>query len=432
VARLEHIADQEGIAVQRDVLDFIARAATGSARDAISLLDQLATYGDEVITLARARAVLGLSDVLVVRNLVSALAGHDVGRGLDVINQVIDGGGDARQFAQQVVDYLRSILLLRVGGDAAALDLDAQTLGDVQDLVPRFSTGTLLQAIKLFNQAQLDLRSSDQGQLALELALVEATMVSLPSPPVQKPDAGRALPGGGTVVREMADDGGTEGGSRSVRPPKPAAVELAAGAGDLPSAPPRSGRRSGQEPTAGRGPQTVQGSTQTEPVTLEEVDLHWAEVRHAIREDSRQVEALVNSSVLRGVEDLNRLVLEFASDFLSGKLEKEENKRIVERALSAVLDKPCRVRGVVRGSFSPPTGTRRPHVESPAPPSAAPGATTSMVKESAAGSQDAGSTEGDEQEPNEDLDPEAPFDPVVQDLIDRGGQVTDVQVLSEE
>ena len=169
-----------------------------------------------------------------------------------------------------------------------------------------------------------------------------------------------------------------------------------------------------------------------EPVTLEEVDLHWGEVRHLIREESRQVEALVNSSVLCAVEDRNRLVLEFASDFLSSKLEKEENKRIVERALSSVLDKPCRVRGVVKGSFSSPAGTQRSSRESSAPRFAAPIAAARMAVASAAEPQDVGSAEGDEWGPAENLYQEATSDPVVQDLIDRGGRVTDVQVLSEE
>jgi hypothetical protein len=147
-------------------------------------------------------------------------------------------------------------------------------------------------------------------------------------------------------------------------------------------------------------------------VTLEEVSRHWAEVRRVIRDQSRQAEALVNSSTSQRIENGNQLVLGFASEFLSSKLEKEETRQVVEQALSSVLGKPCRVRGTVGAASFSPVMERTPDPVLP----------PAQAVESGA----------NETSAHLERDLAATSDPVVQDLISRGGQVTDVQVLSEE
>jgi DNA polymerase-3 subunit gamma/tau len=401
VARLHHIAEQEGLQVEPEALRFMARMSTGCARDAISLLDQLTAYGDELVTVDRVRAVLGLSDGQVILDLLDCLAAHDVGRGLDVIHEVVEHGADMRQFAQQVVEYLRSTLLLRLGGREAAIEMDVQTKDSLAALAKRLTTRDLVQSVKLFNQAQLDMRGSDQNQLALELAFVEAALVE------QNPVSAFA-------VAEPVEP--------PIRPPKRVSQSIVTPSrAAAPAAPSRSRPRAAPSEEKGvPGDVTAeQESTtglSTEAVSLEEVELNWGKVRQAIRTLSRQVEALVNSSTVQGIEDRNRLVLEFASDFLSSKLGKEENRRIVEQALGSVLGKPCRVRGTVRG-----TTPRRSQGAS---------AAAAMVEEV---------IPSDESEPPDlseflEADPyqDPASDPVIQDLVDRGGRVTDVQVLPEE
>jgi DNA polymerase-3 subunit gamma/tau len=402
VARLRHIADQEGIQIDDPALQFIARAATGSARDAISLLDQLTAYGDQVITVERLRSVLGLSDIELVHQLATHLAAHDIGRGLSVINRAVEQGADMRQFAQQVVDYERSALLVRVGGDIDSQEADAQTRARLEVLARQCSTHDLLRAIKLFNQAQLDLRSSDQSQLALELAFVEAAMVE--EPQAVTAGIGPTVPAAPAV--ESASAPATVAMPRSVssRPPARAPRTTA-----HPPAPSRSQEQADAQPEEPSEPSRPRG----ERVTLQEIDEQWSEIRHAIRAENHQAEALFNSAAEHWVEDANRLVLCFASEFLSSKIEEEGNRRLVEKALRSVLGKSCRVRGTVG--------------ESAADRTMAESASFGPVEGDPALSP-AESTE--QAEP--DLLEEASRDPVVQDLVNKGGQVTDVQVLSQD
>jgi DNA polymerase-3 subunit gamma/tau len=405
VARLRQIADEEGIQITDGALQFVARASTGSARDAISLLDQLMAYGDE-ITVERLRSVLGYSDSEIVHQLVAHLCAHEIGPGLDIIQRAVEQGAEMRQFAQQVVDYVRSILLVRVGGsldaDGSAMDVDERARARMQDLAARFPVRDLIRAIRLFNQAQLDLRGSDQTQLALELAFVEASLAEED----QAGDAPKPAPAPSSpVVQRPAP---AESGRRTRR------------ATALPPAPSRS-----QAPPAGQ-PETQPGEArqQKEPVTGQEIDERWSDIRHAIRAESRQAEALFNSAVEHWVEGENRLVLVFASDFLSSKLEADPNRRLVEGALRAVLGKPCRVRGAVGESAPPQVAEGQAGQAALAPSSAATAsATTNVDATTAPGS-------GPQEEP--DLLEEATNDPVVQDLVSRGGQVTGVQMLSED
>ncbi len=400
VDRLRTIAEEEELAVDEDALQFIGRTSGGCARDAISLLDQLTAYGDGRVTLERVRTVLGLSDAEAIYALLGCLAARDLGAGLDVIHDVVSGGADVRQFARQIVEHLRVVLLMHIGGDAALPDMDGQTRARLKSLVGRFTTRALLDAIKLFNQAQLDLRASDQRQLALELAYIEA-----------------ALP------EETAETVHQETSAPSAAPSRtPERVrDVRVRANVPPPAPPRAPPRAAPEPAEGEdATEEAAEAVRPDPVRLDEIEERWNEVRRAIRAESRQVEALVNSSLLREIEGGNCLVIRFASPLLASKLQKEENRRVVERALDEVLGRRCRVRGVVGGAA--PAGASAP----------------ARLAQQAAAPTDLGaaaSTEADSIEAEAgDLDPveEAESDPVVQDLLSRGGQVTDVQVLSDE
>jgi DNA polymerase-3 subunit gamma/tau len=401
VARLRYIADQEGIQVDDLALQFVARTATGSARDAISLLDQLTAYGDEVITVERLRSVLGLSDIELVHQLATHLVAHDIGAGLSVINQAVEQGADMRQFAQQVVDYVRSTLLVRVGGDVDSQEADARTRARWETLAKQCSTHDLLRAIKLFNQAQLDLRSSDQSQLALELAFVEAAMAEDPQAVVTP---GPVAAGPPVVEPAFAPAVAATTRTVSSRPPARAPRMTV-----HPPAPSRSQERVPVQPEEQPQPSESRG----ESVTLQEIDEHWSEIRHAIRAENHQAEALFNSAMEHWIEDRSRLVLCFASEFLSSKIGEEGNRRLVEKALQEVLGRPCRVRGTV-GESAPDR-----IMAEPAPSGSADGNPSPNLAEST-------------EQAESDLLEEATRDPVVQDLVNKGGQVTDVQMLSQD
>jgi DNA polymerase III subunit gamma/tau len=117
VDQLKKMAEEEDIRVDEEALTLIARQSTGAMRDAISLLDQLASTG-QVITLESAQAVLGTAASQAVLEVVNALVNQQADTGLETIHAALDAGSDPRQFARQIVDYLRDLLLIRMGSSS--------------------------------------------------------------------------------------------------------------------------------------------------------------------------------------------------------------------------------------------------------------------------------------------------------------------------
>ena len=115
-ARLNWLTEREGLDIEPGAVELLARQASGSMRDAESLLDQLVVSPDDRITLERAQLVLGTAPDAAVLAVVDAWLDADSARGLGVIHDALGSGADARQFCRQMVAYLRQLLLLGMAG----------------------------------------------------------------------------------------------------------------------------------------------------------------------------------------------------------------------------------------------------------------------------------------------------------------------------
>ncbi len=191
--RLAFIATQEGVTVEPAALAYIARQGGGSMRDAISLLDQLTAYGGETISLELVRSVLGAVASQSVTELVDALLAQNLAVGLDVINRVVSDGVDPRQFARELVEYLRALMLVKLSDGSQLLNLPDETLAILKGQAARVEAGAVVRATELFNTALFDLKSSllTIPQLPLELAFVEA---ATPVPAITQAVAPSSVP----------------------------------------------------------------------------------------------------------------------------------------------------------------------------------------------------------------------------------------------
>jgi DNA polymerase-3 subunit gamma/tau len=173
---LAHIVAAEGLTAEPAALDTIARQGNGSMRDAISLLDQLTAYGSKTITLELVQDVLGMVASESVTDLIEALLDRNLAGGLDLINRVTADGTDPRQFARELVEYLRSLMLVKLGDGAGLLNLPAETLASMKTQAARTEGSLLVRATTLFNNAAVDIKSGllTIPQLPLELAFIEA------------------------------------------------------------------------------------------------------------------------------------------------------------------------------------------------------------------------------------------------------------------
>ena len=133
--RLRQLMDEEGLAVEDKAVDYIARAADGSMRDALSLMDQcIAFYLGQKLTYDDTLKVLGAVDTEVFSHLLRAIIGRDVTESIRMIGEIIAEGREPVQFVNDFTWYLRNLLLLKSGDHMEdALDISSDNLALLQE-----------------------------------------------------------------------------------------------------------------------------------------------------------------------------------------------------------------------------------------------------------------------------------------------------------
>lgn len=122
VERLELIAGEEGIKVDREALLAIARGSEGGMRDAQSSLDQLIAFTDGKITEEHVLSVFGLISRQTLENLSGLILAGDAPGLLQIVHQLDESGKDLRRLSQELLEYLRDVLVLQLGGGEQAIN----------------------------------------------------------------------------------------------------------------------------------------------------------------------------------------------------------------------------------------------------------------------------------------------------------------------
>lgn len=338
IRHLENMAQQEHLEVEPEALTLIARQASGALRDAISLLDQLASTGEK-ITLETAQRVLGTATSQAVVVLVDAILARQAADGLNCIHQALDGGTDPRQFARQTVEYLRGLLLIRLG-NADQIDAAAEMRAEMERQANAFSLPHLMHTLRQFNHAASEIRSGWQPSLLLELALTEAIVFEPPlaSAPLNAEPHSTA-PVGADAPQTQA-------------PAKKSTAQLGAeklhhSAKTKPQAPAHGGQPAAQtmdQPAAEASP--AQTGTAAGSISLNDIRQNWRRIRALVKEKNWSTEALLNSCKMLTIKD-NALVMGFSSHLLKTKMESKENLEVTRQVIEQVLSRPVPIICVV-------------------------------------------------------------------------------------
>ena len=289
VDQIKSVAEGEGIKIEPDALQMIARQATGSLRDAISLLDQLSAFGEK-ITLEMAQTILGTATSQSVLDLIDAIQEKNPGAGMDHIHTTLDAGTDPRQFTRQIVDYLRSVLLVNMGS-ASQVDTTPEVREHMARHAKNFEKPELLRVIHVFNQAVTEARNSWQPSLSLELAFLEAleaSTISYQSPPT------------------VTSFNPTPKKSASQRPKNPT-----------------------KKASSGSGVSGIPAKK-------------WSEIFNLVKEASPNTTGLLNASN-RELSD-GTLTLYFHGELLKQKMEQENHLDVLKQAVEKVLEMPVEIR----------------------------------------------------------------------------------------
>jgi DNA polymerase-3 subunit gamma/tau len=170
---LEELCAREGVQVEPAVFPLVVRAGGGSARDALSVLDQLiAGAGSGGVTYARAVALLGVTDVALIDEMVDALAAGDGATVFATVDRVAEAGHDPRRFATDLLGRLRDLIVLQQVPDAATkglLDAPEDELARMVLQAERFGAATLSRMADLVHNGLTEMRGTTAPRLLLEL-----------------------------------------------------------------------------------------------------------------------------------------------------------------------------------------------------------------------------------------------------------------------
>ncbi len=173
---LRRVADEEQIEIPDPAVGMLARAATGSFRDALGTLEQLVTYGGREVKLADVLDILGVADADLVLDTADALAGRDPKAALLAVQRLSDSGRDFTQFMRDLSGHLRHLFVVQTLGQVPdSFSVTAEHTDRLGSQAERFSQGEILRAIDLLAAAIAAVKDGSEPRIQLEMALLKAT-----------------------------------------------------------------------------------------------------------------------------------------------------------------------------------------------------------------------------------------------------------------
>jgi DNA polymerase-3 subunit gamma/tau len=396
---LSSICTAEGIAVEPTVLPLVVRAGGGSARDALSVLDQLiAGSGPEGVTYAHAIGLLGVTDGALLDEMVDALAAGDSAAVYETVDRVVEAGHDPRRFATDLLERLRDLVVLDAVPDANAkglIDCPPDQVERMTDQAARLGTATLSRMADIVHTGLIEMRGTTSPRLLLEL--VSARML-LPS---ASADGGALLQRLERMERRLSAAGDPvevpaapvrEAATREVRQAPAQEAPATEDAADTSARPPR---RAQQDEPAPRRPARTRPTARQDDAPPAEAQapperVHtpvgqldaaavrriWPEVLDNVKRRRRTAHALLMNVSVQSVDN-GVLTLTISSIPLSRLLAQDANTEVVRSAVKDVLGVDWRINVVVDGGLfgggeAPPPDPRDddPRDDEPSPPTA--------------------------------------------------------------
>jgi DNA polymerase-3 subunit gamma/tau len=301
---------EEALPIEAEALRAVIRQSGGSLRDAISLLDQIASTGEK-IDLTVVQSVLGTATSQNVIAFCDSLIQKDAAAALSIIHATLDRGVDVRLFARQIVDYLRDLLLFKIGGKGQ-VDATEDVIQQMEKQGEDFDTPDLIRSIRVINQAASEGRGAWQPSLALEMAAVECI---IPSSPPEAAETAQSIPGNIISPATPARPLQTQASEQSAIPPKP----------------------------------NLEGSDAESKELFQRISKEWRQITAAARQLNLQTQGLLNSCKPLGIRKGN-LILGCNNDYVKSQLDTPEHIRVARQALAETMQVDLGIQCTAAGS----------------------------------------------------------------------------------
>jgi DNA polymerase-3 subunit gamma/tau len=340
------VAKTEGVSLETSAAHAIARHAEGSARDALSLLDQASVLGGSTVDDDALRALLGAPRGEVQHEVADAVALGDPMGCFRIVDRLVQDGQDLRNVTAELLAHFRDLMLVRTApGQEDLVDVPADAYESLRTQAGKFTPAELARVLSLLLAAQNDMRWTTSPRLSLELALIRATMPETDAMPEAlvsrlerlerlanvEPKAEAGAGAGGASARESAHP-------TSVLPErKEPEVERGVGAERASAPPPPAGPAPVESQAADAGNVDVAMLRRSWPAVIE----HLGELKQPI------LRALLESATVATFDGEN-LELAFPSAFRNNVRQVESRVETLQDALADLLGIRPAIRCVAR------------------------------------------------------------------------------------
>ncbi len=174
-ARLSELMEKEAVEVEEKALRYIAKAADGSMRDALSLLDQcIAFYLGKKLTYDNVLEVLGALDTDVYSSLLRKIIGKDIPAVMGDVEGIVMQGRELSQFVTEFIQYLRNLLFVQSAEHLEEfLEVSTENLLQLQEEAKMIDADSLMRYIRVFSELSGQIKYSTQKRVLVEVALIK-------------------------------------------------------------------------------------------------------------------------------------------------------------------------------------------------------------------------------------------------------------------
>jgi DNA polymerase III subunit gamma/tau len=330
---LQRVAGEEGIQIPDAAVGMLARAATGSFRDALGTLEQLVTYGGNEVNLDDVLEILGVADAELVLAAGEALADRDPRAALLTVQSLSESGRDFTQFMRDLSAHLRHLFVVQTLGHVPdSFSVTAEQTDRLAVQADRLSQAEILRAIDFLAAAIAAVKDGSEPRIQLEMALLKAT----------QPQADLSL----QALMFRIDQLEAALGAPQATPSAPAPSS---------ASPPGASTPKRQAPKTNASAAVAPQPEAVGAIELGQIVSLWPAVAQAVGEENGMLSAALSAATPTALE-ADRLTIAFPSDAAFVKKKAEQGREIVAGAVRGMTGQALSLNFELSDAVVPPAG----------------------------------------------------------------------------
>lgn len=346
VERLRTICEQEQITAEDAALEYIARLSDGGMRDALSILEQIASFSNAQVSYQQVLDMTGGIPSRQFAKLAEMIHEGEIGGMLEMIEGFMQEGKSADKCMENLLYYFRDLLMIKMVPQADKLTERVLDVQDFREMAHKFSRAQLFQILDTLNHYQTEMKYAVQPQTLFEVALLKLCSLTAGNDAGDQPRASAS-----STVTSGAPAAEVQQLQRQVAELERKLEQalkggLAAGSGDRQNA---GGSRPATRSSAPRisSPSKMPAGmdnylAQRNSPEFQEVLNKWNQILHAVKEEKVTIHAwFMNGEPVSVHEDA--VLVAFKNDIHRETTEKPANKQLIEQVMERLLGRPCRL-----------------------------------------------------------------------------------------